>query len=77
MGEKCTLWRWKEPMMNQFVSSAIKREAVFLANEDGNAGKAALYHKKATEHVMNDPVAHGIDIAPKRGYCGLGGRPEL
>jgi len=64
----CILWRWvplstKDPKWR----SAI----VAIASETGEKAPFA----KAAKEVSNNPQKYGMKLS--KGYCGLGGRPEV
>lgn len=74
--DDCLMWRWlAPPASDPAFQSAIKREMACIAQERG-AKNAAGFHKQAVKNVMRDPEAYGVDLKPKRGWCGLAGKPE-
>lgn len=76
-GSDCPLWRWLPiPATDPAFQSAIAREMSVIASEKGSKSTSG-YHKQAVENVMRDPKAYGVKVEPVRGWCGLGGRPEV
>jgi len=62
-GADCILWRW------QPVLASDPRVQAALRARIAETGEKPLHHPKAAA------LARG-DVAPDRGWCGLGGRPE-
>lgn len=76
-GDACPVWRWipLDAVDSRFVS-AIWAEQERLAQAAGKANNGG-FAKKATANVMKDRAAHGLPDRPERGYCGLGGKPQV
>lgn len=77
MAGGCPVWRWLPlDASDPKFASAITREMALLAKEAGKKTTVA-FHKKAVANVMKDPEAYGVPPTSGRGWCGLGGKPEV
>jgi hypothetical protein len=77
MGSECALYREELlpiPASEPTYISAIQREMACMAQDEGKGREAKCFQKKATARVSANPEGFGVKI-PRRGYCGLGGRP--
>lgn len=75
MADECPLWRWEpRDWANPPLRLAVQKEIQRIATERGKTA-SGVYHKQAVANIVADPAAHGVDLEPDRGWCGLGGKP--